>query len=1078
MSAKLAADPVDETTTFFPTRGHRQPQRFRRTVLRAAGLSTAAAMVVCAAYLAWTGPAGEQLTELFGLEKDPMLAEILPKFTDLSPLDLGDVVVSRYDHRKYKVIKLNNSMEALLIHDHSTSKGACALDIHAGSWWDPEDIPGLAHFLEHMLFLGSKKYPKNDGFNHYLSHRGGSSNAETGSEHTTFYFDIDGKYLAKASDYFAQFFISPLLTANATDHELHAVDSENSKNLQSDGWRLDQLMRSTSNQEHPYSKYTTGNLNTLKVIPKKKGIDVHLALRKYFNDHYSANRMKMAIIGKQSLDELETIARDAFSEIPNKHAHFPPWPKQIRLPKQLGMRYDVVPIQEMRSLQMHFMLPSLLKYYQNRPLDYITDLIGTDAPGGLSSRLRAQGWANSLNAYEYSSGSDYTIVTVEVGLTSLGLQSHLSDVVESVFAWMHIISERGLHQWIQEESKRLSNTMFRFQEQPGAQSTVETLVQRMQKYPARDILRVNYMNEEWNPKEIKEILGMINQPSKMFMFVITREYAGKTRLQEYWYGVQYNQEKIPPVLLDLWTNAANGKSKLPFIQDLRLPGKNKWVPYDFTLATKLPRPPHIHWPKTKPQMLQDTAGMRVWHFLDDIYHLPVVTLNMDLVTPLVSSSAYNALLAMLFSNMFADYMTDVTYQASLAGLSFSFFPTNTGMRLEFSGFTQYFQKFVGLVVDALVHMQVDVQRLGRILDQTEHSLVNFRYASPLSQASEYSSVLQNALGYDSLEMLAALYHYKGVSARILDGFIGQFRRQMYVEALFSGSITAEEAYRLIPFIRLKLDYQGLTSILRPQNQIRKLNLSEVLMVMGGNPDELNSALSSTFVLGYANVRDRLLLNLLDYGLSDALFKQLRTIEMLGYIVSGYPSSASGVYWYQVQVQSNHKDPLYLRDRMVAFLQKYQSKLACDTKDQISNFNDTRDSLHDSLTTPYHSLSGYTGFLWGEIVKRDYWWHRDHAEAKVLNTILCHELSSFYQAHFMQADTTRELTTMVFSTMQHGRPPRKSDFYVGNVTSSSGSERERLHLIRSIEEFRRENHDYYPISIDWYKKTGPADNSKS
>jgi len=478
-------------------------------------------------------------------------------------------------------------------------------------------------------------------------------------------------------------------------------------------------------------------------------------------------------------------------------------------------------------------------------------------------------------------------------------------------------------------------------------------------------------------------------------------------------------------------------------------------------------------PKTKPTMLQDTAGMRVWHFLDDIYQLPMVALNLDMVTPLVSASAYNALLAMLFSSMFNDYMTDVAYMAGLGGLSFSFFPTNTGMRLEISGFTQYFQKWVGIVVDALVKFRVDVQRLGRILDSTEHALVNFRYSSPLSQAGEYAHVLQNALGYDSLEMLAALYHYKGVSARILDGFIGQFRRQMFVEALFTGSVTAEEAYRLIPFIRLKLNYQGLTSILRPTNQMRKLNLSEVLMVMGGNPEELNSALSSTFVLGFANVRDRLLLNLLDYGLSDSLFKQLRTIEMLGYIVSGYPSSASGVFWYQVSVQSNHKDPLYLRDRLVAFLQKYQEKLKCDTDDLATAFNDTRDSLHDSLTTPFHSFSGYSGFLWGEIVKRDYWWDRDKEEAKVLKSIQCDELSAFYQKYFMNSKTTRELSTMVFSTMQHGRPPRKSDFYVGNVTSSSGAETERLHLIRSIEEFRRENHDYYPVSIDWFRKAPPT-----
>ena len=93
-----------------------------------------------------------------------------------------------------------------------------------------------------------------------------------------------------------------------------------------------------------------------------------------------------------------------------------------------------------------------------------------------------------MNAYQYSDGSDYSIIQIEVSLTSLGmqvrsnpqpnvpsnapsnfsLQSHLSDIIESIFAWMYLIKTQGLQQWRQEETKRLADTMFRFQEQPGS----------------------------------------------------------------------------------------------------------------------------------------------------------------------------------------------------------------------------------------------------------------------------------------------------------------------------------------------------------------------------------------------------------------------------------------------------------------------------------------------------------------------------------------------------------------------------------------------------------------------------------
>lgn len=55
---------------------------------------------------------------------------------------------------------------------------------------DPWDIPGLAHFCEHMLFLGTEKFPSENEYNKYLSEHSGGSNAYTASDHTNYYFDV------------------------------------------------------------------------------------------------------------------------------------------------------------------------------------------------------------------------------------------------------------------------------------------------------------------------------------------------------------------------------------------------------------------------------------------------------------------------------------------------------------------------------------------------------------------------------------------------------------------------------------------------------------------------------------------------------------------------------------------------------------------------------------------------------------------------------------------------------------------------------------------------------------------------
>jgi Insulinase (Peptidase family M16) len=61
------------------------------------------------------------------------------------------------DDRSYRVIRLPNELEALLIHDPETDKASAALDVNAGNYSDPDDLPGLAHAVEHLLFLGTEK---------------------------------------------------------------------------------------------------------------------------------------------------------------------------------------------------------------------------------------------------------------------------------------------------------------------------------------------------------------------------------------------------------------------------------------------------------------------------------------------------------------------------------------------------------------------------------------------------------------------------------------------------------------------------------------------------------------------------------------------------------------------------------------------------------------------------------------------------------------------------------------------------------------------------------------------------------
>ena len=80
-------------------------------------------------------------------------------------------------------------------------------------------------FLQ-MLFLGTSKYPQENHYKVFLNKNGGSSNAGTGMQRTTYMFDINHGRFDTALDIFSQFFKEPLFNEDATAREIQAVDSE------------------------------------------------------------------------------------------------------------------------------------------------------------------------------------------------------------------------------------------------------------------------------------------------------------------------------------------------------------------------------------------------------------------------------------------------------------------------------------------------------------------------------------------------------------------------------------------------------------------------------------------------------------------------------------------------------------------------------------------------------------------------------------------------------------------------------------------------------------------------------------
>ncbi|KAF3496011.1 hypothetical protein DY000_02052012 [Brassica cretica] len=238
----------------------------------------------------------------------------MPETKAVSTLD-NVVVKSPNDRRLYRVIELDNGLSALLIHDpdiypegyaadqideddedgeeeedsdgsyeddeedeegddedddevegkgdQQTKKAAAAMCVAMGSFLDPPEAQGLAHFLEHMLFMGSSEFPDENEYDSYLSKHGGSSNAYTEMEHTCYHFEVKREFLQGALKRFSQFFVAPLMKTEAMEREVLAVDSEFNQALQNDACRLQQLQCYTSAKGHPFNRFSWGNKKSL-----------------------------------------------------------------------------------------------------------------------------------------------------------------------------------------------------------------------------------------------------------------------------------------------------------------------------------------------------------------------------------------------------------------------------------------------------------------------------------------------------------------------------------------------------------------------------------------------------------------------------------------------------------------------------------------------------------------------------------------------------------------------------------------------------------------------------------------------
>ncbi|KAJ1936699.1 metalloprotease, partial [Linderina macrospora] len=390
----------------------------------------------------------------------------LPYFEFTEALEL-----SPSDPRKYRLIRLPNNLTAVCVHDADAKQAAASLSVNIGSLANPPELRGMAHFCEHLLFMGTEKYPKENAYAQYLAEHGGYSNAYTNLSNTCYYFDVAADALEGALDRFSQFFISPLFDPDSTDRELRAVDAEFKGYLQDDNWRVLQLKRSLSSPTHPYHMFDIGNMSTLKGDAERLGVDLRAELIKFHAKYYSSDIMKLVIVGSDSLDKLTDWTVEMFSPIASKGNTMPVFIGHPLSSNELGTLVRFKTVNEYHWVDINFPMPNLHAWYREMPHVHINSLLKHDGHGSILAYLKKRGWATYIYAGASSQLRNHpNILSVLVTATSSGLR-HYKDIVRVIFAYLQMLQRADSHEWYHEERRKIRDILFRYAEK-GVGKTV------------------------------------------------------------------------------------------------------------------------------------------------------------------------------------------------------------------------------------------------------------------------------------------------------------------------------------------------------------------------------------------------------------------------------------------------------------------------------------------------------------------------------------------------------------------------------------------------------------------------------
>jgi insulysin len=870
------------------------------------------------------------------------------------------------DNREFRGGILKNKIKYILINDKFLTKSYISVSINAGSYNNPKNYDGIAHFLEHMLFMGSKKYPKENYFMNKLQEYGGSSNAYTESLTTTYFFNVFDNGLSEIIDIFSRFFIDPLFNSESVMREINAVDNEHKKNINNDYRNFYQLLLFLSNEDSVINTFATGSLNTLnKPDIREKMID-------FYHKYYTSDNMSICIASSKSFDDLISLIENTFSTIPLKIKH----PFSISRPfynLNKNKAFFLKSIRDIYNISYIWELPSLNNFINSKDFTIFEFLLTNKSNKSLYYILTKMGYLDYIS----SDISDEGIFILKLELSKEGYKN-ITYINNLVYLYIDNIYKLNINDYAKYYQK-IMNINFNYNNKSDTEDLCNLLCTNHFKYNTKDVFSADFLIIDIKKSEdyialykqhlinLNSLNAIIICSSKKFKdndndddddddddnYIKIREYNSVYKLIN---NNIFDLKKI---------------SNIPELHGFDL--NNNYLDIQIKNSSNSKK-------FEKPYLISD----KLWFGHYSKYNEPIINILLQLNNNIYFNSPINYILTTLSSHIINYLLKIILYKPLDVCYNIYFSSSNvySSINIYISGPNDITK--IQLLINDLINFILNIEKyfddlselyLKNLLITFKKSLKNFKYKTPW----DYNDVLVNDIYSTNYNIKLLLIKLKEINYNNIKNHMINLLNNTNITSFIYGNINKYDINNF--FLKIKKNFT------LPYLKYPEISLLSNNIVKHSYKKETNNFVGLYFFVGFFEPEKYLLMKLLVNILSELFFNKLRTKKQLGYLVSMSYILFRDEYYISQKIQSAKPITFIIKN-----INKFNKKILLYL--QKINFNKFIESLKNQINEPENSLNDQYSIYCSEILNRKYIFNKKEILLENIEKITPRKLKMF------------------------------------------------------------------------------------